>query len=219
MEEYPNNSHSARESKSDGDPSTDSDEKKVEKIISGEASRRKKPLGKRFIETFFGGESKGVMGYIVFEVIIPAAKDMAADAMQQGLERVLYGEVRSTGRRTGARPGGSNGYVSYNRYSSSGLAQANRRDESRAEISRRSRGSHDFEEIIIPTRAEAEAVIDQMFAIVSQYGEASVGDLYELVGIKSEYTDRKWGWKDFRGAGATRISSGYLLDLPRTVPL
>lgn len=220
MEQYPNNSHSARETKPDGDTSTDPDAKKFEKIISGDASRRKKPLGKRFAETFFGGDSKGVVGYIIFEILIPAAKDMTSEAGNAFLDRVLYGETRTGGRRIGARPGGSNGYVSYNRYASSGLSQSIlRREDPRPELSRRARGSHDFEEIIVPTRAEAEMVIDKLFAVLSQYGEVSVVDLCEFVGIKPEYTDKKWGWRDLRGAGATRVSNGYLLDLPRPEPI
>jgi hypothetical protein len=89
-----------------------------------------------------------------------------------------------------------------------------RRDEPRS-ISRRARATHDFDEIILPTRVEAEEVIDRMFDIVSQYETATVADLYELVGINSNYTDGKWGWSDFRGAGVSRVRNGYLLDLPR----
>lgn len=218
MEQFPGNSHSSRVSESDSEKSNESEGKKLDKIISGEVSRRKKPLGKRFAETFLGGDTKGVVGYILFEVIIPAARDMAADAVSQGIERILYGEARSASRRTGARPGGSTNFVNYTRYSSSGIA-GSRREDPRTEAGRRPRIAHEFDDIILPTRAEAEAVIDQIFSIISQYGEASIADLYELVGIRAEYTDRKWGWKDFRGAGPTRISNGYLLDLPKTVPL
>jgi hypothetical protein len=219
MDNYPSNSHSSRETELAGDKSKDVEGKKLDPIVTSGVLRRKKPLSTRFKETFFGGDAQGVVGYVVFEVIVPAAKDMAADAISQGIEKILYGEARSHGRRTGARPGGSNGYVSYNRYSSSGLANANRGADPRAEIPRRSRGARDFDDIIIPTRAAAEAVIDQMFAIISQYGEASVADLLELVDQRFEYTDRKWGWKDFQGAGATRITNGYLLDLPKTIAL
>lgn len=71
----------------------------------------------------------------------------------------------------------------------------------------------------MPTRVEAEEVIDRMFDLVSQYEMVTVADLYDLVGLANNYTDEKWGWTDIRGAGVSRIKGGYLLDLPRPEPL
>lgn len=168
-------------------------------------------LGKRFSETFIGGDAKSVWSYVLFDVLIPASKDMVADAMSTGVERMLFGESRVSSRRSR----GGNGYVNYSRFSSGGRRE---REEPRG-ISRRARASHDFNEIILETRSEAENVIDRLFDQVSQFEMATVGDLYDLVGINSNYTDNKWGWTDLRGAGVTRVRGGYLLELPRPEPL
>lgn len=209
MEDYPANSQKEQ-------AKTKPDDKKIEQVVKGEVARRKKPLGKRFAETFVQGEAQGVWSFVVLDVLLPAAKDMVADAFSQGIERMLFGEVRSTSRRTGSRPGSTQygGHTAYNRYSTS----SSRRDEPR-QISRRSRSTHDFDEIIIPTRVEAEEVIDRMFEIISRYEQVTVAELYELVGVTGNYTDDKWGWTDLRGANVSRIRNGYLLDLPRPEPL
>lgn len=214
MEDFPANSRRpAREVKAEKPEA-----KKVERVTQGEVVRRKKPLGKRFTETFVGGQDvQGVWGYVVMDVLVPAAKDMAADAVSQGIERMLFGEARSTSRRTGARPGG---HTPYNRYSpSSALGRREDPRESRRELSRRSRANHDFDEIILATRVEAEQVIDRLFDLVLKYEFATVADLYELVGISGNYTDDKWGWTDIRGADVQRVRNGYLLDLPKPEPL
>ena len=78
---------------------------------------------------------------------------------------------------------------------------------------------HDFNEIILGTRVEAEEVIDRLFDLLSKYDNASVADLYELVGITANFTDEKWGWTDLRGASVAKVRNGYLLDLPRPEPL
>lgn len=217
---YPPNSHKAKTPKIEkGERVENVDSKKVvEKVVAGEVVRRKKPLGKRFVETFMGGDAKSVWGYVLLEVLIPAAKDMVVDAGQSALERTFYGETRSTSRRTAARPTGSssNGYISYNRFSPT--SPNGIREEPR-NVSRRARASHDFDEIILATRAEAEEVIDRLFDLVSRYESATVADLYELVGVTGNYTDDKWGWTDVRGAGVTRVRNGYLLDLPKPDPL
>jgi hypothetical protein len=190
------------------------EEKKVEKVVVGEVTRRKQPLGKRLLQTFVAGDVKNVFGYILFEVLIPAARDTAADAVSQGIEKILFGEARSTSRRTGSSPGRSGSYVSYNRFSSGQNSPISRRDEDRG-ISRAARSAHNFDEIVLATRGEAETVIDRLFELLSKYEQATVADLYELVGIEATHVDNKWGWTDLRGSGATRVSNGYLLDLPR----
>ena len=81
-------------------------------------------------------------------------------------------------------------------------------------MSRQARARHDFDEIVLDSRVEAEAVIDRLFDLVSRYESATVADLYEIVGLSSTHIDHKWGWTDLRGAGVSRIRDGYLLDLP-----
>lgn len=212
MENFPSNANTQKST------AADKEKPRVERVVSGEVIRRKKPLGKRFAETFVGGDAKGVWGYVMMDVLVPAAKDMAADAVSQGIERMLFGEARSTSRRTGARPGSNTnfGHFRYDRQSSGGgSAFGSRREDPRPSLSRQARTMHDFNEIILATRVEAEEVIDQLFTLVDQYNSASVADLYELVGITGNWTDRKWGWTSLTGAGVERIRNGYLLDLPR----
>lgn len=210
MVDYPSNSRHPQRDEPDKD-------KKIEPVVSGEVLRRKKPLGKRFAETFVGGDARSVGSYVFLDVLIPAAKDAIADAFTTGIERMLFGETRSSTRRGHARSSGPSGYVSYNRFSSS-PGSPSRREEPRGP-SRRARASHDFDEIILATRVEAEEVIDRLFDLVSRYETATVADLYELVGVTANYTDDKWGWADIRGAGVTRVRNGYLLDLPKPEPL
>lgn len=188
---------------------------KVEKIIAGRAVRRKTPLGKRFVETFFSG-SNSVWTYILHDILLPAAKDTITDVVSQGIERMVYGESRSTSRRTGTRPAGPAGYVSYNRYS-----QTSQQREQPRVMSRRARASHDFQDIILPTRAEAESVIDALYDLVQKYEQATVADLYGLVGIPAEFTDENWGWRDISrlGQGPKRMTDGYWLPLQKPEPL
>ena len=205
--EYPSNSHKATDetAKKVEKPV----EKKIERITSGKVVQRKKSIGKRLKEVFVGGEGRSVWSYIFMDVMIPAVKDMVVDAGTQGIERIFYGE-ESSRRRPGSRKGyPSTGYIGYNR-----MSQRSERPPFRREISDRGRATHNFDEIILETRGEAEEVLDGMYELLSRYGEVSVSDLYTLVGISGNYTDDKWGWTDLRGASASRLRQGYLLNLP-----
>ena len=214
--EFPSNRHKDKEPPEAKKP----EQKKVEQVVQTEVVRRKKPLGKRFINTFVGGDARGVWAFVALDVLVPAAKDMFADAVSQGVERMIYGEAQSTGRRSGRRP--NEPYISYNRYSKSPsrrMVDPREPRDSRREVSRRSRATHDFDEIILAKRVEADEVLDRLYDLVSKYESATVADLYDLVGVSGNYTDDKWGWVDLRGAGITRVRDGYLLDLPKPEPL
>ena len=213
MDNYPSNSKKA--------PVEDKPEPtKIEQVeLSGGVSRRKTPLGRRLAETFIGGDARTVGGYVVLEVLVPAARDMIADAFTQGIERMIYGEVKSTSRRSGLRPSGSRGYVSYNQMSQNGRSRSGLDEFSRREPSIRARANHDFNDIVIENRVDAEEVIRRLYDILETYEVATVADLYELVGITPNYTDQKWGWTELPGTGVTRIREGYLLEIPRPQPV
>ena len=207
MEEFPANSKKSKEA------SDDKERKKVEKIISGSATTRKRPLGKRFAETFLGGDARSVAGNVLFEVFIPAAREMMYDTLASGFERVIFGETRTRSRR---RVHSDYGHVRYDQMSRSRTRDD--RDEPRA-TRRRSRGPIDFEDVIIRSKAEASEVLSTMNELIDRFGEVSIADLHQMVDLDFEPTDEKWGWTDLRDAEIERVRSGYLLDLPRPEPL
>ena len=188
------------------------EDKNIESVISGDIVRRKKPLRKKFSEVFIAGSAKTAIGYALWEVLLPAAKDTVVEVITQGVERLFFGESR----RRGSLPpqSGPTGYVQYHR-----MGQQSRLSSPQRVISRQARARHDFDEIVLEERTDAEEVIDRLFDLVSRYESATVADLYELVGLSSSHTDHKWGWTDIRGAGVSRSRDGYVLDLPEPIPL
>lgn len=197
--EFPSNSEVSKKGVPDG--------KNISPVVTGSAVRRKRSLRKQFKETFVSGDARTAIRYVLFDVLLPAAKDTVVEAGSQGIEKLIFGDSR----RRGSTPpqSGPYGHIAYNRYSSGSRYSGPERA-----MSRRSRAQHNFDEIVLDERVEAEEVIDRLFDLVSRYEAATVADLYELVGLSSTHTDNKWGWTDLTGAGVTRVRGGYLLDLP-----
>lgn len=205
MESFPPNSRKAE---------TRAPEKRVERVTSADAVRRKRPLGKQFSRTFIGGDARTAFEYMVVNVLVPAAKEAIVEAASSGFEKLIYGDTRPKRNRMGGPSSGPLGYVSYNR-------QPNREPVGPPQprmLSQRARTRHDFDDIVISSRQEAEEVIDRLFDLISKYNSATVADLYELTGLQSSHTDHKWGWTDLRGATVGRVrGGGYLLELPEPV--
>jgi hypothetical protein len=190
-------------------------------VTSGDAVRRRPSLGKQFKHTFFGGDAKTAVQYMLLNVLLPSAQEMFLETLQAGMERLVYGESRPRRGPMGGPMGGALGHVAYNRMSQARSMGPPGAASPPPAISRRARSTHAFDEIIIPTRNEAEEVLDRMHDILSKYESVTVADLYELTGVSSAHTDHKWGWTDLRGArvGRVRGQGGYLLDLPAPEPL
>lgn len=206
--EYPSNSQSKqpRETPEKKEP--------IARVTQGSVVRKKKGLGRRFSETFMGGDARNAGSYVMFDVLLPAMRDMITDTVTMGVERMVYGEARPRGRYRGSSGGGLSGHTPYNRMSA-GL----RPDPREGGMSRRGRATHNFDEIVLDTRVEAEHVVDQMFHLLQKYGQVTITDLYDLVGETAAYTDNKWGWTELQGTDIRRTRDGYLIKLPPPIDL
>lgn len=212
---YPSNS---RNNKREPVQQEKVDDKKLHKVVQGKVMKKKKGIGSKLAETFLEDDTKSVASYIFHDVLIPAAKSMISDMVGGGIEMLLFGGRR--GRTDYSRGGSSRGpsRTSYGSYYRDTNRDSRDRDRDRS-MSNRSRARFDFDEIVLETRGEAEEVISNLVDLTIDYQQATVADLYELVGITGNFTDNKYGWTDLRGVVPRRVRDGYLLDLPRPQPL
>lgn len=210
--DYSGNSHSAKQKQEE--KTTDNEERvKREPIIEGVVVKQKKPLSRKFAEAFTGDDAQSVGNYVFMDVIIPAAKNMFVDAVTQGIERMIFGEApsrRSSSRSYGSGRSNDRQYTPYNKMSEP-------EPRGRSNWSDRGRATHNFDEIILKTRGDAERVLDTLAEVIDNYDVASVADLLDLVDITSSYVDNKFGWtrQTFGGARVQAVRNGYLLDLPK----
>jgi hypothetical protein len=177
-------------------------------VTRGAVTQRKEPL----LYKIFGGESARNIGdYIMWDVLIPAAKSTITDIITNTIEMIFYGEgsSRSTGRHI--RRDRTRSFVSY----SSLYDNKSKETPTRS----RNRSRHRFDDIIIETRGDAEEVLSQLVELIDMYNVASVSDFYDSVGLTSEFTDHKYGWDNLSKAHIYPVRGGYVIDLPKPFPL
>lgn len=203
MEEYKSNSHKSREEQKETAP-----EKRVEKVVSGTVKPKKKGEMQKFADVFISEDVNNVKSYILLEVLVPAIKKAISDIVTNGIDMILYGETGRTRNKSTASK------VSYQRY-------YDKNDERRRDYSApAARNGFDYDELVFPTRGDAEAVLDAMNEIIAQYGVVSIGDLYDLANVSMDnFAANKYGWTDIRGCKTVRVRDGYILKLPRALPL
>lgn len=200
MEDYKSNS--------DKDRQEQKEERKVEAVITGTAKTRKKGDIQKFADVFIAEDAGNVKSYIMMEVIVPAVKKAISDIITTGIDMILYGEA---GR---SRKNGTTSKVSYRNYYEQGSERI------RAGSINSRRNTPDYDDILFDTRGDAEAVLDAMNDIISQYGTVSVSDFYDLARVPNDnFTMNRYGWTNIGGATAVRVRDGYILKLPRAIPL
>lgn len=146
-----------------------------------------------------------LFSYVVYKVLIPGVKDIIGRTVKNGIDIILYKDA-------GDRRRNNDGvYTSYSRRDSNVISM-NDYQYSRV-------AGPVYKRIILETRDDAEEVLSTLSDIVDQYGVVSLADLYEIVGIKGEYTDQKYGWTDVSKVQAVPVSDGYLLKLPKCILL
>lgn len=198
----PDNSHKARDEKK----ASAQEEKRVEKVVHGKVKTQKN--NKRKLADLFISEDAGnVKNYIFLDVIIPAVKKAIYDLVVGALDMSLYGGRGGGGRRSTADK------VSYRDYNS-----VSRRD-TRSYESARTTSGYSYDDIVLETRGEAEAVLSRMDEIMEEYEIVRVADLYDLVGITGEHTDNKYGWTNIRNAKIVRVRDGWKIEMPRALPI
>ena len=199
-EEYKPNSHKFREGQTEA--LTD---KKIQKVVHGKVKTKPKSGMSKITDIFISEDAANVKSYIVMDVLVPAVKKAISDIVRDGIDMILYGESR--GRRSST----SSSYVSYRDYS-----RSDDRDRFRDS---RTRSGYNHDDIILESRGEAEEVLTRMDELIDTYGVVSVADLYDLIGKSCEYTDNKYGWTNIRNAEPIRVRDGYMLKLPKALPI
>lgn len=184
-------------------------EKEIKQVVNSPAKTRKKSEARKFADSFIAEDAGNVGSYILKEVLIPSAKKLIADITKNAIDMFLYGDTDRPKKRSGSR-------ISYRDYYDD--RDRDRRDDRRS--SSRSRSSLEYDEIVLDTRGEAELVLDELDRIIARYQFASVADLYEIAGIDNDnYTLHRYGWTSIRSATIKRIRDGYLLVMPKAMPI
>lgn len=183
------------------------DKKKVEKVVSGNVKVKKKNGVTKFADTFISEDIHNVKSYVITDVLIPSIKRAISEMVTNGIDMILYGSTGGRSKRSSADR------VSYRNY-------YDRRDDDRYHDRDRVRTSpYSFDDIVLDSRGEAEEVLARMDELIDQYGIVSVADLYDLVGVSGNYTDNKYGWTNIRNAEPIRVRDGYMLRLPKALPI
>ena len=179
------------------------EKKQLEKAVQGNVNVKKPSLMSRFFGEFINKDIGNIWEYLLFEVVGPTLKDMFVDGSERLIELLAYGKVRGKSK--------SNGGSTYVQYSSMSTSKPE---------PQRGRRINDLDTIEFENRGDAEHVVDIMNELIDMYGEADVGDLYDLMGVTGNgFVDRTFGWRTKIPYNISYFRGMWVLKLPRCIQL
>lgn len=181
-------------------------ERQVKKVITGNV-RTRENKGRKFLGNFIASDADSVWDAIFMDVLVPSLKKLLSEGITTAADLFIYGESKGRSK--------SSDRVSYRKYYDDRYGDRDRRESER----RPARNRFDYDEIVYETRGQAEVVLRHMREACDEYGLVSVADLYEFSGESAPWTSHDYGWMSLRTAEVKRIRDGYIIDLPKFMPL
>jgi len=204
--DFPSNSDKSKREQISVEPQKTPELPKCNPIARGTKTK------KSFLSGFLGEGAKDIGSFVINDILIPAAKSTLYEIITGGASMSLFGERRK-GNNPTYRDGGRT-YISYNNCSN-----PNANNNAPRDLSRTARARHDFDDVGFDSKLEAEEVLSALVDQIIDYDAATVANFYELSGIDSNFTDRKYGWTNLREAYVERSRNKYIIVFPQTKPL
>ena len=195
------------------EPNTDAykaqQSKKTKKVIHGEVVRKHNAVEKARDE-IISEDAHTVKEYLIWDVLIPAVKRTLADLGHEAVN-LIFGKSGSYSDRRDGKTYVQYDRPSYDRPRSRDYYYGDRPRNNRRATKRR----HNFDDYVLPSKRDAENVLDELVESTMRYGLATVKDFYDAIGEQSTYMDSAWGWYDLGSAAVERVHNGYVVVLPK----
>lgn len=175
---------------------------KQSKITTGKVTVKNRTFRQRFFSNLINEDAGSLGDYIIDQLLIPTIKSTIVNIITGSAEKI-FGE---SARPSRSKPTGA--YVDYNSYSKKTTSPPPAKTK------------YAFDDLIFEYRNDAEDVKDQLMAIIEgPYRQASVADLYDLVGRPTDFTDNNYGWQELKNISVVYKDGGYKINLPKPMPL
>lgn len=154
--------------------------KKLEKVTTGKVTVRQQTDIQKVASAFLAEDLSTVKERIINDYAIPMLKNGIWSIFSSALSLMIFGEDRSRSQSSNYVRGSSN---SYDRY----YANPNRSQPVNQRV------IPNWQNLTSDSRADMEGILDQMWEAIREYGQVSIGDLYDLAGMTCNFTDNKYG--------------------------
>lgn len=204
MNNYQSNSHRSKaESASPVPEAPKTENKRAPKVVQGAVKVKKKNAVRRMADAFLPDDIARIKEYFFGDVLVPTVKNLISATVNT----LLWNNARGNG---GSGAGASQ--TPYGRYYENN-------NGGRANTATRSMPVQDCRSIVFRDRRDAEHVLTQMDDLMATYGVVRIADVFDMAGMSCDWTCNDYGWYNVRNAAIVATHEGFIIDMPRAVPI
>lgn len=180
-------------------------------VNRGSYTARKKTVGEEFKNAMFKKPAVDMRTYIIRDVVVPTIQNTILNYLMM----VFSGNNPSKRKTTDILFNYGFDVMDYaSRYVGRNRNYGSMRSTARDVIdSANLRDNMDYRDIVLLDIEDAKAIVAKMRDRINRYGEATVSDLYDLIGVTSTPNDYDWGWTNAGCIGIRVVPEGYLIDV------
>lgn len=193
--------------------SNDPGKNPIKAVAKGTIS--KESLAAKFRRIFLSPDINNVGEFIFVEVFVPAIKDLIVNIIENTVNVAFFGNSSKRPYVIGRQANNPQQRAAIYWNSSVGQSRPYA-NQQQSQPQQQIRAANNFRDITYPDKISAEAVLNELYSLISQYGRATVADLYSLSSVSSDnFTNNDYGWTNLQGSTVARSRDGYILDLPK----
>lgn len=206
MAEYPSNTLKDR-NKAPAKPEPD-----LKCVVSGKTKATPPSMWSKVFVGIKPAGGQTVKGFVFDEVVIPLVQRALIEGVTGAVNYLVRGDAYAD--RKGQQKG--QGYLSYNNISRGGTLT-----EKYNNYNAPQRSASEIDNVWFESRVDAQRVLDEMNNVIAQYDILTVNGFYDLVGQTASINQNgeKFGWGDLRNAYITASRGGWVIHLPRAMPV
>ena len=209
MEQYPSNTLKER-------GKTQAQQQKPKPELKCVVNGKMKPVPKSIWSKVFVGikptSGQTMKEFIFDEIVTPLIQRAVVEGVTGAINFLVKGDAYAD-RKDAPRFGKT--YINYN-----GISSGKPNNNSNYVYSGKNSGM-DIENVWFESRVDGQRVLDEMNAAISQYDILTVNGFYDIIGRTSviDPSNERFGWSDLRNAYITASRGGWVLHLPRPMPI
>ena len=208
MEQYPSNTLKERNKQV---------QKKEKPELKCVVTGKSKPVPQSIWSKVFVGikpaSGQTMKSFIFDEIVTPLIQRAVVEGVTGAINYLVKGDAYADRKATSSF---GKSYINYNGISSGKPTGSN----GQYVYSGKNSGM-DIENVWFESRVDAQRVLDEMMGVIAQYDILTVNGFYDLIGRTSliDPSNEKFGWSDLRNAYITGARGGWIIHLPRPMPI
>ena len=208
MEQYPSKTLKERNKQAQQKPKPE-----LKCVVTGKS----KPVPQSIWSKVFVGikpaSGQTMKSFIFDEIVTPLIQRAVVEGVTGAINYLVKGDAYADRKATNSF---GKSYINYN-----GISSGKPSSSGGQYVYSGKNSGMEIENVWFESRVDAQRVLDEMMGVIAQYDILTVNGFYDLIGRTSliDPSNEKFGWSDLRNAYITGARGGWIIHLPRPMPI